>query len=191
MKALALSAALVLAASTTAAAQQLSLTIAGGRVTLTAENVPVSRILEEWARVGSVTVVNGEFVGGGPVTLWLEDVPEAVALDVILREASGYLLAPRPLESAGASVFDRIVVLAASTAPFVAPSRVVTTPAPPPRLQDDDQDDQAESPFAGLDPEVDLREPPTEQPGPTGFPFQIPPGSSARPGVSAPAPDAE
>jgi hypothetical protein len=188
MKALALSAMLLLAASSAADAQQLSLTIGGGRVSLNAENVPVQRILEEWARVGSATVVNGESVGGGLVTLWLEDVPEAVALDVVLRGASGYLLAPRPVESTGASVFDRIVVLASSAAPPVAPRRVVTTRVLTPVPEEDEEID----PGNDLQPEPDVRqEPPAGQPNPRGFPFQIPPGSSDRPGVVSPAPEAE
>ena len=57
-----------------ASAQTLSLEFHDGRVRLTAENVPVSRILAEWTRVGGTRIVNGERVPGAPVTLQL-DVP--------------------------------------------------------------------------------------------------------------------
>ena len=190
MKALALATALVIAASAAADAQQLSLAIGGGRVTLEAENVPVRQILEEWARVGGATVVNGESVSGDPVTLWLEDVPEAVALDIILREVSGYVLAPRPLGSPGASVFDRIVVLASSAPPRFAPRpRPISRASAP--LPQDGEDDEEVAPSFAVEPEPDVSEqPPVERPSPMGFPFQAPPGSSARPGVSAPPSEA-
>ena len=49
-----------------ASAQALSLEFHDGRVRLTAENVPVSRILAEWTRVGGTRIVNGERVPGAP-----------------------------------------------------------------------------------------------------------------------------
>ena len=205
MKALALSAALLLAATAAAEAQQLSLAIADGRVSLQADNVPVRRILEEWARVGGARVVNTDQVGSGLVTLQLDNVPEAVALDIVLRGTSGYLVAPRPLGGTSASMFDRIVLLATGTAPRVVPQnpaaraaaaaraaggagvtpvpqRVVPTrvPTPPPV--------PAEPAVA---PEPAQQEPPVVQPRPVGSPFQIPPGSSDRPGVISPVPEPE
>ena len=40
-------------------------------------------------------VVNVERIPGGPLTLELSDMPEAQALDVLLRSVSGYMAAPR------------------------------------------------------------------------------------------------
>lgn len=111
-------------------AQQLELQIGEGRVTLRATNVPVRQILAEWARLGGTRIVNVERVTGGPVTLTLVDVPESQALDIVLRSVAGYLAAPRVDLAAGASRFDRVVILATSTAPPVAPA---ATAAPGPR----------------------------------------------------------
>ena len=92
----------------------------GGRVTVTAKNATVGQILAEWAKVGQTKIVNAERVPGGPVTLELKDVPEAEALEVLLRSAGGYVLAPRRMETANASRYDRILILPQS-APSPAP----------------------------------------------------------------------
>ena len=105
-----------------ASAQQLSLTIRDGRVTLDAVNVPVRQVLSEWERVGGVRIVNGDKVTGSLGTLRLADVPERQALDIVLRDVSGYLLAARPEGREGASTFDRILILPLSVAPVRAPS---------------------------------------------------------------------
>lgn len=113
-----------------AAQQSVNLTFNNGRVTLSARNMPVRAILAEWARLGGATVVNGDRVGGAPVTLELRDVPESVAIDVLLRGVAGYMIAPRPVGSRAASAFDRILILASSTAPAnVAPA--TSAPARP------------------------------------------------------------
>ena len=85
----------VLLGASSASAQVLSLEFHDGRVRLTAENVPVSRILDEWARLGGTKIVNGERVPGAPVTLQLTDVPERQALDTVLRGAAGYMVLAR------------------------------------------------------------------------------------------------
>jgi hypothetical protein len=109
---------LVLALSAAPArASDLRLEFQDGTVTLSARDVPVRQILAEWARKGQTRIVNGERLGGGPVTLELRSMPEGKALDIVLRSAAGYLAAPRPAAVPGASSFDRIVVLATSTAP--------------------------------------------------------------------------
>lgn len=94
----------------------------GGQVTLSAQNVPVRLILAEWARLGGATIVNGERVAGAPVTLELTGVTERQALDIVLRNVAGYMLAPRRAESRGASAFDRILILPTSAAPRNPPA---------------------------------------------------------------------
>jgi hypothetical protein len=141
-------------ASLPASADQLSLSMQNGRVTLVAENVTVRQILAEWARVGQTRIVNGERVPGAPVTLRLDNVPEAAALQTLLRNVSGYLAAPRPGNIATASVFDRIMILPTSSAPAsmagaaprgAAPNVPVPQPAVPvPVPADDDTEDRAE-----------------------------------------------
>ena len=150
------------------AASELKLEIRDGKVTLDAKDVTVRQILAEWARVGQTRIVNLERVGSGQVTLQLTAVPEREALDIILRSLSGYMAAPRPGGSAGASAYDRILVLPTSSvaaaprpqAPaFASPApgaavqpRVVPQPQlpgipslvlPEPADLDDDQDDDA------------------------------------------------
>ena len=95
-------AALVLTASTAFADVQL--TMQNGRVTLVAKDATVRQILAEWAKVGHAKIVNMERVPGGPISLELINVPEAQALDVLLRSLSGYITAPRPAESSAANL---------------------------------------------------------------------------------------
>jgi hypothetical protein len=115
----------VLLAPLSPAHGEVRLTIRDGHVDLDAKDVTIRQILSEWARVGQTRVVNGEAVTGGPVTLRLANVPEAQALEILLRSVSGYVTAPRPVELSDASRFDRILVMPMST-----PPRVVAAPQP-------------------------------------------------------------
>ena len=140
----------VLLGASSASAQVLSLEFHDGRVRLIAENVPVSRILDEWARLGGTKIVNGERVPGAPVTLQLTDVPERQALEIVLRGAAGYMVLARGTVTPGASAFDKILVLpTTSRAPAAA---APAQPAPtPPQFQnrpdtDVDLDEPAENP---------------------------------------------
>jgi hypothetical protein len=135
-------------AASTATAGELSVKIADGRATIIAKDVPVRQILAEWAKVGDTKIMHGEKVPGGPVTLELIDVPEKEALDVLLRTAAGYIAAPRPANLAGASQYDRVIVLATSRAPAATTSltpppfgnRAGVQMPPQPQLPPDDDD---------------------------------------------------
>jgi hypothetical protein len=148
-----------------ALAQQLTLRLHDGLVTLDAQNVPVRQILAEWARVGGARVVNGEKVMGGPVTLQLNGVPERQALDIILRGVSGYMLASRQGPGTGLSGFDRILIMPTSSAPrttggvqatapfaarptqtFGAPAESVEAPA---LVEDQDEPEEGDPDVAG------------------------------------------
>jgi hypothetical protein len=109
--------ALAVLVSLPVSAQQLSLDIRDGLVTLQATNVPVRQVLAEWARIGGTRVVGGDRVSGAALTLTLEGVPEAKALDIVLRGAAGYMASARTVPGSGRSGYDRIVVLASSTPP--------------------------------------------------------------------------
>jgi len=125
-----IAAALALTASltfVTPARAEVHLTIRDGRVTLNAAGATVHEILVEWAKIGQTKIVNAERIAGGPLTLQLTNVPEEQALDVILRSVSGYVAAPRPIANAGASRFDRILIMPPSTPPRVA----AAAPQPP------------------------------------------------------------
>jgi hypothetical protein len=123
---------LFLGSAGSASGQVLSLEFHDGRVKLTAENVPVSRILAEWTRLGGTQIVHGERIPGAPVTLQLVDAPERQVLDILLRNAAGYMVLARdPNSKGGASSFEKIMVLATTTrAPAAA-----AVPQPPPPAQ--------------------------------------------------------
>lgn len=161
-----------------AVAGELSLSIANGRVTLIAQDVPVRQILAEWARVGQTRIVNGEKIVGPPVTLELRDVPEAKALEAVLRSASGYVLAPRVNAAGGQSVYDRIMILATSRAPAVAASSPAFTrqpqPPPMPMQMPVEDDDDGEPKDQGVMP-------PNVQPNSQNVPGPIVPGQPMPP----------
>jgi hypothetical protein len=106
-----------------AAAGEVKVTLNQGLVTIIADDVPISRILSEWARVGQTRIVNGEKMMT-VVTLQLVDMPERKALDILLRSASGYMAAERQTTLQGASAFDRIMIL-----PFSRPPAAPAVPA--------------------------------------------------------------
>ena len=107
----------------------LTLTIKDGLVSMDAQDVTVRQILAEWARVGQTRIINAERIIGGPITLKLENVPEKQALDIILRSIPGYMALPRTAALADASVYDRILIMATTTA--VAPTRQQPSPGFP------------------------------------------------------------
>ena len=114
--------ALAILAAAPAGAQSLKLAFKGGRVSVDAAAVPVRTILNEWAKLGGTKIVGAERIAGAPLTLKLDDVPESQALEIILRSVAGYMAAPRGAMP-GASMYDRILVLATSSGPAPAASR--------------------------------------------------------------------
>jgi hypothetical protein len=97
-------------------ADNVQLTIHDGRVSLVATNATPAEIFEAWSRAGGVLIVNADRVPSTPVTLRLDNVPEAQALDTLLRPVSGYLARRRLDGNTANSAFDRIVIL--PTAPM-------------------------------------------------------------------------
>ena len=112
--------------ATTTASADVHITMADGKVTVSAKDATVGQILNEWARVGQTRIINIDRLPGTPVSIELTNLPEAQALDTVLRSASGYLAAPRAVALPNASAYDRIFVLATSSGTL---SR--TPPAPP------------------------------------------------------------
>jgi hypothetical protein len=115
-----------------AAAGALSFSLKDGRVTILAYSVTVREILNEWERFGRVSIVGSDALGATPITLELRDVPEAKALDVLLRSVSGYVAVSRNQPVAIGSIFQTIRILPTSRAPIVQPP--VTAQAPAPRM---------------------------------------------------------
>jgi len=98
-------------ATATVAAQDLTVRFGDGRVTVRARHTPLSAILEEWARLGSTTIINGDRLAGQLVTLELDNVPEREALAVLLHEVPGYVLSTRRAAVRGSSTFDRVLIM--------------------------------------------------------------------------------
>ena len=151
MKTALIAVAIFIAATSTASAE-VRLTMQNGRVSLVAKDATVRQILTEWARVGQTKIVNVERVPGGPVTLELANMPEAQALEILLRTLSGYITAPRPVDVANLSHFDRIIImptLASARPATSAPAQPAFQQAPqfqPPQPADDDADDDKPAP---------------------------------------------
>jgi hypothetical protein len=118
-----LAGALLLYVVVPAGAQSLKLAFHDGRVNVSADNVPLRTILAEWSRIGGTKVVNGDRVGGLPLTLELDNVPERTALEVILRSVAGYMVGPRASTASGLSMFQTILIVPTST-PAPAPTPV-------------------------------------------------------------------
>lgn len=141
-----------------ASAQAVKMEFRGGRVSLSAQNAPLRAILAEWTRLGGTRIVNGERVTGPAVTLELTGVTERQAIDVLLRNAAGYIVGPREAGSTAASSFASILILPTSvaprqSAPAAAPARIVRPPtreiAPDPEL------DPEEDPITDTPPDDD------------------------------------
>jgi hypothetical protein len=152
---IAASLALVSLAQPTRAHAEVRLQMQNGVVSLIAIDATVREILAEWAKVGQTTIINGEQVTGGPISLQLTDMPEDRALEIVLRTVSGYVAAGRMTATPNASRFDRILVMPVSNPPrnaSPAPPPFVTSPASqqpqfaPPPLPDEDADDQVPPP---------------------------------------------
>jgi hypothetical protein len=134
-------AALLFLTASASSAQGVKLEFLNGTVNLSAENVQVRAILTEWARLGGTTIVGGDQVTGAPVSLVLTGVPERAALDIVLREVPGYMLAARADVTKGASRFDRIMVVATTATP--RPAAGTTFSSAPAAFVPNDQDQLA------------------------------------------------
>ena len=189
----------VAGAASVAAAGELKLTLANGRATLIAQDVPLRQILDEWARVGKTTIVNGDKVAGPPITVQLVDRPEAEVLELLLRSASGYIAAPRDGSApAGPSIFARVMILPVSRGPvgvatntppaFARPNPPQPMPMPMP-VNDDDDNDAPQIVPPGVGPQP-IAAPSPFQPQPQGQPVngQPPVVTAPRPGMLPPPP---
>jgi hypothetical protein len=186
---LALATVLISGCASLSTAGDLKLTLNNGRATLIAQDVPLRQILDEWARIGKTVIVNADKLNGPPMTLELVDRPEREVLDLILRSASGYIAAQRDISVPGASVFDKVMILAVSHGPVgaanSAPSPFNNRPAMPMQMQqmpqqipDDDVIEQPQILPPGVIPPNGAMPNPMMQ--------QVPPGQQAP--LTAPRP---
>ncbi len=196
-----------LALAATPASAQVRISIAEGRVTVSATDATIRQILTEWARVGQTRIVNLDRLSGAPMSLELTNVPEAQALETVLRSVSGYLAAPRARELPNASRYDRIFLLASSSGTAARPGASAPPPAPsfPPPPFNDDQpvfDEEApRPPAAQQNQNVPVRGPafatfpqqqvptqPQSEPTVVVPAFGAPPAGVSTPGMVVPTP---
>jgi hypothetical protein len=179
-------AALACGVSTAAMAGDLKMSIQNGRVTISADNVPLRQILQEWARLGQTRILNVDKLNGPALTLQLVNTPEKDALDILLRSASGYIAAPRAVAVADASMYDRITIMASSR-----PPAAVAAASPPPTFQRPPQPlDEGDEPINVVPNQVQTPNPVVGQyPGmlPPGVQPQAVQGYPAQPAVVQPA----
>lgn len=97
-----------------AQAPPVSIAIGERGVTLDARDATLREILDEWARVGSVKIVNGEKLDDKHITLQLTDVPEREAFEILLRDLGGFVLSARGTNDSGRSEFGSLLVIPAS-----------------------------------------------------------------------------
>jgi hypothetical protein len=171
-----------------AGAQTVKVEFNAGTVSVSAQNAPLRTILAEWARLGGATIVNGDRLAGPPVTLELTNVTERQALDTLLRNAAGYMLAPRRAGTSGVSAFDRILILPTSVGPRNSPAPAAATPglAGPRPLT-------LPRPPVAVQPDAPVEEPAVEpaqetpDPEPVATPTRPTPFGAPRPLVPPPA----
>ncbi len=113
---------ILLTAAVPARAGEVKLSFSNGLVTIVATDASPRQILAEWAKLGQVKITNLERLSGGPITLQLTNVPEAQALETLLRGSAGYVAAPRQAAAVEAmSRYDRILLMP-GVAPAVPPA---------------------------------------------------------------------
>jgi hypothetical protein len=176
-------------------ADRLSLTIQDGKISIDAEDVTLRQILSEWARVGKTRILNIEKVTSGPMTVRLDNVSEQTALEILLRALPGYMAAPRTTYVADSSLYDRILILATTTAvaaPRPQPGAFqgtqlraappVPNPAMLPGIAPDPATDEPDAPVEAAVPGS-----PNFPAGSAGTPFApVPPGAPVQPGAPVP-----
>jgi hypothetical protein len=93
-----------------------------GRVDVVARDATLREILVEWERAGGTRIVNRDRVPGTRLNLDLKGVPEAQALDTLLRPIAGYMASRRLGPGGGSSAFSRIVLMTAAATPASFPA---------------------------------------------------------------------
>jgi len=113
-----------------------------GNVTVIAQNVTIREILAEWGRQGGTTMVNADRLAGTPVSRAYVNRPEGEVIESLLRQAAGYIVAPRRVGTVGASKFETIQITPTSTATSGAymapPTSAVSAPLTTPGAPDDE-----------------------------------------------------
>jgi hypothetical protein len=191
------------------AAGQLRVDLRDGRITVDAQGVTSSQILDEWARIGDIRILKGEELPGTPITLQLDSVPESQALEALLRPARGYVATMRRAATANASAYERILIVSTGPLPAAGPPDALPAAATPEpaiaepevveltaheqeerQLAEQDQqhreDDAQLLELAGRAAAETASRPDESTPAGTGTPFGIPATLTGAPGIVTP-----
>ena len=103
---------LILLFRSTVNAGDLQVTFENGRVTIVATEVSIQKILMEWTKVGSTQFVGISSLSRGSLVLKLIEVSELDALRILLRNAAGYVAAPKTTSADEGSRFGKVLVMA-------------------------------------------------------------------------------
>ena len=186
-------------AAASPASAEVQITMHDGRVTIVAKDATLRQILAEWAKVGQTKILNGDRVPSGPLTLQLTNIPEAQALDTLLRTVSGYVASPRAEFVSNLSRFDRIAIMPTPAPPMATPSASATPPPMFPQGQtfqqrpavaDDQQDAPNQAPVFNQFPPPQIAAPPQNMPSQTPGAVTPAPGPLVLPGATPAAPGA-
>ena len=85
-----------------------------GRVTIIADDIPIQRILQAWSELGQTMFVETGELHSESIRVELVNVDELEAIRVLLRQAAGFVAAPRLPVPTGQSRFDRVFVMGTS-----------------------------------------------------------------------------
>ena len=102
---------ILLLGTSVTATTELEISFHNGRVTIIADDIPVQKILQAWSEIGQTMFVDTGELRSESIRVDLINVDEIEAIRVLLRQATGYVAAPRSAVPRGQSRFDRIFVM--------------------------------------------------------------------------------
>jgi hypothetical protein len=158
-------------------------------MTIVADAVALRTVVQEWARVGGVRLVNPQHVSLAPVSILLQNVPEGEALKILLRSLPGYVLQKRSIESGGPSVFQQLAVMAPAVGSAQTPTLSMGGLAAQAEAVDQEPAEapyDPSSPPAGMAPAAEGAFAQPQGPSATGARTPPPPVPSAIPGQARP-----
>jgi len=167
-----------------------------GYATLVAQNVSVSEIFGEWARIGKTKIANAEKLPGGLITVQFDSTEERKLIDALVRlskaKGAGWIAATRHVDAPAApSRIDVINIMPSSspTSTFIAASP--GTPLYPTTTIDDPSELPPVMPPTGPGPAAQpppAARPPQTYGGPGVGVVPVGPGTPAQPPPTTPLP---
>jgi hypothetical protein len=164
----------------------------GGLVSLSATNVSLRAILDEWKDKGGTKFNGAETLPAAPMTVQYDHRPEIEVMNSLLRTAAGVVVAPRDqIAATGASDIGIVFILATST-PTSSSYSTPTYTAPPPQYSttgSPDQEIQPVAPGRGAEPpQPSAPLPPPRPAGVSPVAVQVVPVSSVPAAGATPTP---